>query len=390
MNTRAIPLLDLNKQYSAIKSEIHLAIDRVLDSQQFILGSEVESLERVLADYCQCKYAFGVSSGTDAILVSLMAIGIQPGDEVITTPYTFSSTVLSIVRLGAIPIYVDINPLTFNIQANLIEQAVTSKTKAILPVHLAGQTCDMDPILDVAARYGLFVIEDACQAIGADYKGKRTGSLGHLGCFSFYPSKNLGGYGDSGLVTTNRADLAEKIHLLRNHGQQPKYHNRVIGGNFRMDAIQAAVLGVKFKYLEEWNNARGLHAATYREWIIQSGITISYNEIESQNGIFLPHEADWGRHIYHLFMIRTRNRDQLRSHLAANHIGSEIYYPVPLHLQECFSKFGYKIGDYPQSEMAALETLALPIYPELTSEMICKVVDVIVDFYKSNKYYLYP
>ena len=384
MNTKPIPILDLKAQYSSIKSEILSAIERVLDSQQFILGTEVEALEKVLAYYCHCKYAFGVSSGSDALLVSLMAIGIKPGDEVITTPYSFFATAGSIVRLGAIPVFVDIDPASFNIQAKQIERVVTSHTKAILPVHLAGQSADMDPVLDVAKRNSLFVIEDACQAIGADYKGKRTGSIGHLGCFSFFPSKNLGGYGDGGLVTTNDEDLADKISLLRNHGQRPKYHNRLVGGNFRMDALQAAVLGVKFNYLENWTEARRNHASTYREYFSQAGISISLEDIEKRNGVVLPFESGFGRHIYHLFMIRTQYRDQLISHLKENQIGCEIYYPVPLHLQECFTELGYMLGDFPHSESASLETLALPIYPELTDEMLSRIVDVIAKFYHSN------
>jgi dTDP-4-amino-4,6-dideoxygalactose transaminase len=382
MISKLIPLLDLKAQYAAIRSEILAAIDRVLESQQFILGPEVESIEKVLSDYCQCKYAFGVSSGTDALLVSLMAIGIQPGDEVITTPYSFFATAGSIVRLGAKPVFVDIDPVSFNIQAEQIERAVTKRTKAIIPVHFAGQSVDMDPILDVAKRYSLYVIEDACQAIGADYKGKRTGSLGNLGCFSFFPSKNLGGYGDSGLVTTNDADLADKVYLLRNHGQRPKYHNTLVGGNFRMDSIQAAVLGVKFNHLENWTEARRKHSAKYRELFNQAGISISLEEFGVKLGIIPPTESGFGRHIYHLFMIRTKNRDELVSHLKSRQIGCEIYYPIPLHLQECFRELRLKKGDFPYSEMAAEETLALPIYPEITEQMLTRVVDVLVEFYK--------
>ena len=382
MKISPIPLLDLNAQYSTIKVEIQSAIARVLESQQFILGSEVEALEEVLADYCQCKDAFGVSSGTDALLVSLMAIGIQPGDEVITSPYSFSSTTMTIARLSAKPIFVDIDPHTYNIQAEQIEHVLTSRTKAIIPVHLAGQSANMDPIIDVAKYHNLYIIEDACQAIGADYKGKRTGSIGHLGCFSFYPSKNLGGYGDSGLVTTNNADLADKIFLLRNHGQRLKYHNRLVGGNFRMDAIQAAVLRVKFRYLETWTTARRMHAQTYRDKFTQSGILISLNELDTKKGIVISKDAGFGRHIYHLFLIRTKNRDELISHLKSNQIGCEIYYPIPLHLQECFRDLGYRRGDFPECEKASEETLALPIYPEMTDEMIFRVVDVITEFHR--------
>ena len=381
MISKPIPMLDLKAQYSTIKIEIQSAIERVLDSQQFILGTEVDALERLLADYCQCKFAFGVSSGTDALLISLMAIGINPGDEVITTPYSFFATAGSIVRLGAKPVFVDIDSANLNINARQIERAVTPRTTAIIPVHLAGQSADMDPIIEVAKRYGLYIIEDACQSIGADYKGRRTGSIGHLGCFSFFPSKNLGGYGDSGLVTTNDADLADKVALLRNHGQRPKYHNLMVGGNFRMDAFQAAILGVKFYYLEYWTEARRKNSAIYRELFTRSGITISLTEFDIKRGIVLPCESGFGRHIYHLYMIRTKNRDELASHLKSNQIGCEVYYPIPLHLQECLLKYGYKPGDFPYSEKAAMETLALPIYPELTMDMQQSVVHVIAEFH---------
>ena len=385
MNSIPIPMLDLKAQYSTIKIEILSAIERVLDSQQFILGAEVDALEKLLAEYCQCKYAFGVSSGTDALLVSLMAIGIKPGDEVITTPYSFFATAGSIVRLGAVPVYVDIDPSSFNIHSEKIEHAVTPRTKAIIPVHIAGQSADMDPIMDLAKRYGLYVIEDACQAIGSDYKGLRTGSIGHMGCFSFFPSKNLGGYGDSGLVTTNDVDLADKVVLLRNHGQRPKYHNLVVGGNFRMDALQAAILKVKFNYLENWTEARRKNAATYRMLFNKSEISISLDQLEVERGIVLPGEAGFGRHIYHLFMIRTKYRAELASFLKARQIGCEMHYPIPLHLQDCFHDLGHKEGDFPQSEKAAKETLSLPIYPELTEEMLSRVVNVIVEFHNSHE-----
>ncbi len=384
MNTKPIPILDLKAQYANIKAEISTAINRVLDSQQFILGPEVETLEKVLAEYCQCNYAFGVSSGTDALLLSLMAIGIKPGDEVITTPYSFFATSGSIVRLGAIPIYVDIDPATFNIMSDQIEPRITKNTKAILPVHLAGQVADMGPIMQVAQQYGLQVIEDACQAIGADYKGKRAGSIGDIGCFSFFPSKNLGGYGDSGIVTTNDPELADKLSLLRNHGMRPKYHNQVVGGNFRMDAIQAAVLRVKFDHLENWTETRRKHAAMYQQLLTKTEKAIPLAEFGFKDGIVFPAETGFGRHIYHLYMIRTKNRDELAAFLNANGIGCEIYYPIPLHLQECFRELRYKAGDFPHSERAAKETLALPIYPELTDGMIGRVVDTIKEFHTSR------
>ena len=383
MSDIPIPLLDLKSQYSSIKDEINAAITRVLDSQQFILGKEVEALETELAEYCQCKYAFGVSSGTDALLLSLMTIGIKPGDEVITTPYSFFSTSGSIVRVGGIPVYVDIDPATYNIHANQIETKVTSRTKAIIPVHLAGQMADMDPIMEVAERYGLHVIEDACQAIGSDYKGRKAGSIGHFGCFSFYPSKNLGGYGDSGLVTCNDTDLANKIFMLRNHGQKTKYNNQLVGGNFRMDALQAAILRVKLKYLDEWTGERRHNAAIYDHLFIEKGISLPLNELGMSTGIVPPFQSGDGRHIYHLYIIRAKKRDDMAAFLKTKGIASEIYYPIPLHLQDCFTDMGYTSGDFPQSERASKETLALPIYPELTETMIARVVETIDHFLKT-------
>ena len=385
MKHNTIPILDLKAQYSTIKDEIHSAIERVLDSQQFILGAEVEALEKVLAEYCQCKFAYGVSSGTDALLLALMAIGIKPGDEVITTPYSFFSTSGSIARLGAIPVYADIDPLTFNIQAEQIERNITSHTRAILPVHMAGQVVNMDPIMEIAKSHNLFVIEDACQAIGADYKRKMAGSIGNIGCFSFFPSKNLGGYGDSGLVTCNDPILADKISLLRNHGMRPKYHNRLVGGNFRMDAFQAAILRVKFDHLESWTAARRNHALLYRKLLSEHGLVIQLQDLNIKNGLVLPAETGYGRHIYHLFMIRSANRDDLALFLKNRGIGSAIYYPIPLHLQECFKDMGFNPGDFPNSERAAKESLALPIYPELTDEMLAITVATIAEFYQSYK-----
>jgi dTDP-4-amino-4,6-dideoxygalactose transaminase len=384
MDNRPIPLLDLKSQYATIREEILAAVNRVLDSQQFILGAEVEALEKVLAHYCQCRYAFGVSSGTDALLLSLLALGIGPGDEIITTPYSFFATSGSIVRLGAVPVYVDIDPSTFTIQPDQIESQITKKTRAILPVHLAGQVADMDPIIYLAKKYDLSVIEDACQAIGADYNGKRAGSIGDLGCFSFFPSKNLGGYGDSGLITCNDPELADKVMLLRNHGQRPKYHNSLVGGNFRMDALQAAILRVKFDHLEDWTESRRQHASTYNQMIKDKGLSISLDDLKSREGIVLPAESGQGRHIYHLYMIRTHHRDELQSFLKERGISSEIYYPIPLHLQACFANMGYKSGDYPHSEDAAKESLALPIYPELTNEMISRAVNTIAEFFESH------
>lgn len=349
------PLLDLKAQYAALRDEIHAAIERVVESQQFILGPEVEALEEEVAAYSHCRYGVGVSSGTDALLVGLMAIGLQSGDEVITTPYTFFATAGSIARLGARPVFVDIDPQTYNLDPAKVEAAITPRTRAIMPVHLFGQMADMDPILAVAERHGLYVIEDAAQAIGAEYKGRRAGSLGHLGCFSFFPSKNLGGFGDGGMVVTNDPDLADRVRLLRGHGARPKYYHKVVGGNFRLDALQAAVLRVKLKHLDEWTAARQRNAERYRQLFAAAGVDVG-----------LPCDAGYGRHIYNQFVIRSKRRDALMAHLKAHGVGCEIYYPVPLHLQECFADLGYKVGDFPASEQAAQETLAIPIYPELS------------------------
>ncbi len=387
----SVPLLDLKAQYTAIRDEIRAAIDRVADAQQFILGPEVEALEREVAAYSGCAYGIGVSSGTDALLVALMAIDIRPGDEVITTPYTFFATAGSIARLGAVPVFVDIDPLTFNIDPTAIEARITPRTRVIMPVHLYGQMADMDPIMDIAQRHGLVVIEDAAQAIGSEYKGRRAGSIGHMGCFSFFPSKNLGGFGDGGMVTTNDAALAERIRLLRGHGAHPKYYHKLIGGNFRLDALQAAVLRVKLKYLDDWTAGRQRNAATYRRLFAEAGLTIdppscltagcharNKGDCTLPPGrVVLPVEAPDRRHIYNQFVIRMAQRDRVMAALKARQIGHEIYYPVPLHLQECFAYLGQRPGDLPASECAAAETLALPIYPELTDAMLAAVVEAV-------------
>jgi len=372
-NKSPIPLLDLKAQYQTIRPEIDAAIQRVLDSQYFILGPEVKAFEREIASYSNCKFGIGVSSGTDALLVSLMAIDIQPGDEVITTPYSFFATVGSIVRLGANPVFVDINPTTFNIDPKQIDSTITSRTRAIIPVHLFGQMTDMDPLMELAEKRGLYVIEDAAQAIGAEYKGRRAGSIGHLGCFSFFPSKNLGAFGDGGMVTTNDENLAERVTLLRNHGARPKYHHHFVGGNFRLDALQAAVLRVKLNYLDQWTAARQLNASKYYELFGQADLNESF--------VRLPSDAGYGRHIYNQFVIRSKNRDQLNSFLQSNNIGSAIYYPIPLHVQKCFKDLGFKWGDFPASELAAEESLALPIYPELTQKMQEQIVHTITDYF---------
>ena len=378
-----VPFLDLKVQYAALREELSEALNRVVESQQFILGSEVEALEAEVAEYSQCRYGIGVSSGSDALLVTLMALDLQPGDEVITTPYTFFATAGAVVRLGAQPIFVDIDPLTYNINPNEIAARITERTRVIIPVHLYGQMAEMDPIMEIARQHNLYVIEDAAQAIGAEFKERRAGALGHYGCFSFFPSKNLGGFGDGGMVTTNDPQLADRIKLLRNHGYSQKYYNQVVGGNFRLDALQAAVLRVKLKYLDNWTRARQENASAYRRLFVVAGLAHDPAETGTQDKreITLPYDAGYGRHIYNQFVIRCAQRDELRAYLTARQIGTEIYYPVPLHLQECFADLGYRMGAFPVSEAAARETLALPIYPELTEEMIATVVDAIADFY---------
>ncbi|HEX8173574.1 MAG TPA: DegT/DnrJ/EryC1/StrS family aminotransferase [Pyrinomonadaceae bacterium] len=383
---RPVPLLDLKAQYATIRDEVRAAMDRVADSQYFILGPEVEALEREIADYSHCQFGIGVTSGSDALLVTLMALDIKPGDEVVTTPYTFFATAGAVSRLGAKPVFVDIDPLTYNIDTSKIEEAITPATRVIMPVHLYGQVADMNPIMEIAERRNLYVIEDAAQAIGSEYHGRRAGSIGHFGCFSFFPSKNLGGFGDGGMVTANDADLADRVKLLRNHGYKPKYYNKVVGGNFRLDAIQAAILRVKLNYLEQWTTARQRNADLYRRYFAQAGLVVSEGASPvadaGQNGhVTLPVEAADCRHIYNQFIIRSTRRDELMAYLKQRQIGTEIYYPVPMHLQECFAYLGLKEGDFPESERAARETLALPIYPELTEEMIATVVEAIADFY---------
>jgi len=378
ISTMPVPLLDLKAQYATIRDEIREAVDRVIESQYFILGPEVAALEEEVAAYSHCQYGIGVSSGTDALLVSLMAIDIQPGDEVITTPYTFFATAGSVARLGAKAVFVDIDPHTYNINPADIETAITERTRAILPVHLYGQMADMDPIMEIAERHGLYVIEDAAQAIGSEYKGSRAGSIGHLGCFSFFPSKNLGGIGDGGMVTSNDPDLADRVKLLRNHGYRPKYYNKVVGGNFRLDAIQAAVLRVKLKYLDEWTAGRQRNADTYRRLFAEAGL------LAGNIGLVAPQDAGFGRHIYNQFVIRAPQRDVLKTYLKEQQVGCEIYYPVPLHLQECFANWDYGEEDFPFSEAAAAKTLALPIYPELTEQMLTSVVNTIAKFYLSG------
>jgi dTDP-4-amino-4,6-dideoxygalactose transaminase len=366
-----IPILDLKAQYANIKDEITQAINEVCENQAFALGPAVAEFEEKVAAYCSSKYAIGVSSGTDALLVSLMALDIKPGDEVITTPFTFFATAGSIVRLGAKPVFVDVDRDSFNINPSAIERKITKKTRAIIPVHLFGQVAQMKPIIEIAKRYNLAVIEDAAQAIGASQDGIKAGNFGDCGCFSFYPTKNLGGFGDGGLVTTNREDLAQKIRALRDHGQNPRYFYKIIGGNFRLDGIQGAVLNVKLRYLDEWNEKRRQNASLYDNLFTDSPIKIP--KIDKNN-----------ISIYHQYTIATPKRDKLKQFLAENSIGSAIFYPKPLHLQDCFSNLGYRPGDLPIAEQLCEEVLSLPIYSELEPEQIEYVAKTVLKYYRKS------
>lgn len=378
----SVPLLDLKAQYGAIRSEIEAAIASVVEAQRFILGPEIKALEKEVAEYVGCRHGVGVSSGTDAILVALMAVGVGPGDEVVTTPYTFVATVTSIARLGARAVFVDIEPETCNIDPSRLADAVGPRTKAIVPVHLYGQMADMDRLQ--AAAGSIPIVEDAAQAIGAEWKGKRAGSVGALGCLSFFPSKNLGGFGDGGMVVTNDGVLAERVRLLRNQGQSPKYFSQVLGGNFRLDELQAAVLRAKLPHLDDWTRARQRNAALYRRLLGESGLTLGQGQLSEGADLALPVEALQTRHVYNQFVLRVRRRAELRESLAGRGIGTEVYYPRPMHLQPCFSHWGYPQGAFPESERAAAETLSVPIYPELTPEMIEEVVAGLCDFYRSS------
>ncbi len=377
-----IPLLDLNAQHQPLHQELMAAIEHTLRSQAFILGPDVTKLEERIASYCRTQFAIGVSSGTDALLVALMAIDIRPGDEVVTTPYSFFATAGVISRLGAKPVFVDIDPVTYNIDPAKLEPAISARTKALIPVHLYGQCADMASILEIATRRGLAVIEDAAQAIGAEYRdGRRAGSMGSAGCLSFFPSKNLGALGDGGMVVTSDGELAEKIRILRVHGGQPKYYHKIIGGNFRLDSIQAAVLNVKLNYLDGWTKRRQENARRYESLFTQSGL-IQKRKITLPTAAYAQEGRPRG-HIYNQFVVRVPERDRLMAHLKQQGIGTEIYYPVPFHLQECFRSLGYRKGDFPEAERAANETLALPIYPELTAEQQACVVESITEFYRT-------
>ena len=362
-----VPLLDLKAQYATIKEQVLVAISEVLESQRCIGGPKVAELEEKIAAISDCKFAVGASSGTDAILNSLMSLDIGAGDEVITTPFTFFATVGCIVRAGAKPVFVDIDARTFNINAALIESVVTEKTKAIMPVHLFGQMADMNLIMAVADKYNIVVIEDAAQSITSTYKDRKSGSIGTVGCFSFFPSKNLGGIGDGGMIVTNDEQLYNRLFIMRNHGSEPKYYHKYVGANFRLDPIQAAALLVKLPHLEDWSEARRRNAAYYNEKF--AGTAVKPPDIN-------PDCVS----IYNQYVIRVPRRDEVVAHLKKNDIGCEIYYPLPIHLQECFRYLGYKECDFPEAEKAAKEVMAIPIYPELTDEMKGFVADTILTF----------
>ena len=368
-----VPLLDLKAQYQTLRPDIDAAVAEVFESQHFILGPTVTACEEAIAAYSQCAHAVGVSSGTDALLLAMMAEDIGPGDEVITTPFTFFATGGCISRLGAKPVFVDIDPVTFNIDPNRIEAAVTERTRMIVPVHLYGLMADMDPVMEIAERRGLTVMEDGAQAIGSEDKGRRAGSIGHYGTFSFFPSKNLGGAGDGGMVVTNDPDRAHKLRLLRNHGAEPKYYHALIGGNFRLDALQAAVVSVKLPHLDGWSDQRKANALRYDQLFADAGLAPGRVQLP-----WHPTRDDGDqRHIFNQYTIRLPQRDRVRAALAERGIGSEVYYPVPLHLQECFRDLGHREGDLPVSEAAAKEVLALPIYPELSDDQAAAVVTAI-------------
>jgi dTDP-4-amino-4,6-dideoxygalactose transaminase len=387
-----VPLLDLKAQFAQIRAEVMPLIDGVCASQQFILGEHVRGLEAEIAQYCSSPFGIGVSSGTDALLLALMALDIGAGDEVITTPFTFFATAGTIARAGARPVFCDIDPVTFNISpsavrsfverhctregAGLINRATGGRIKALMPVHLYGQSADMDPLMAIAREFGLKVIEDAAQAIGTEYQnGVRVGSIGDVGCFSFFPSKNLGAFGDAGLCTVKDPELAERMRVLRVHGGKPKYFHALIGGNFRIDELQAAVLRVKLKYLDGWTQARQRNAAFYDGAFARSGIGANLS---------VPQAVRGQRHIFNQYIVRVKQRDALKAHLATRSIGTEIYYPVPLDRQECFAYLATAPGSYPESERAAAETLALPIYPELTEEQLTHVVASVAEFFKPS------
>jgi dTDP-4-amino-4,6-dideoxygalactose transaminase len=390
-----VPLLDLTAQYTAIQAEIHRAINAVLESQRFVLGSNVSALESEVARFCRAPHAVGVASGSDALLLALMAIGVSPGDEVITTPFTFFATAAAVVRLGGVPVFVDIEPTTFNLAVPQVKARITSRTKAIIPVHLYGQCADMAPLLALAREHGLTVIEDAAQAIGAEYllpqagvdgadtmgTWLRAGSMGELGCLSFYPSKALGAYGDAGMVLARDPALAERLRALRTHGETEKYRHHLLGINSRLDEIQAAVLRVKLPYIEAWIAARQARAARYDQLFQEACLAGRPDAWEESCPVTLPVIAPSCTHIFYVYALRVCQRDRLRAHLSEHGVGTDVYYPLPLHAQTCFASLGYRHGDFPVAERAAEEALALPMYPELSEAQQAYIVTQIADFY---------
>lgn len=359
-----IPLLDLKAQYQSIKEEIQEAIDRVFASGQYILGPEVSQLEEEIAQYIGTDYAIAVANGSDALTLVLKAWDIGAGDEIITSPYTFFASAECASQVGAIPVFIDIDPVTYCLDVGKIVQAITPKTKAIIPVHIFGQACEMDKIMELAHKHKLLVLEDACQAIGGKYKGKKLGSLGHASAFSFFPTKNLGCYGDGGIITTNDKELAEKLKILRVHGSNPKYYHSLFGFNSRLDAMQAAMLQVKLPYLDTWNNKRRYNASLY-------------NKLITNPKVIKPQEAEYAESVYHLYMIQVKNRDSFRTYMEKKGIATGIYYPVPLHLQEVYQDLGYKEGDLPICEQIASRAVAIPLYPELTEDQIKYIAESI-------------
>lgn len=388
-----VPLLDLKLQYQTIRNEIEKKLLEVAESQYFILGPEVDSMEKNLAEYLGCKYTVGVSSGTDALLIALMALDIKPGDEVILPTFSFFATAGVVARLNATPVFVDIDPVTFNIDVDDVKRKITSKTKAIIPVHLFGQSAEMDSLLQIAKEHSLYIIEDGAQAIGTQYKdGKCVGTIGDIGCFSFFPSKNLGCFGDGGLVSTNNEELAHKLKMLRVHGMEPKYYHKMIGGNFRLDAIQAAVINIKLPYLNSWSEKRRMNAKLYNELFFNYGLAdqIGLTEFNDKNKVLLPkavykeYASDTLKnyHIFNQYCIRVQNRDALKKFLTDNGIGVEVYYPVPFHRQECFNYLDIDRNGFVNADKACETVLALPIFPELTNSQIEFVVQKIAEFFK--------
>jgi dTDP-4-amino-4,6-dideoxygalactose transaminase len=391
-----VPLLDLKAQYTAIEAEIRKAIDAVLESQRFILGSNVSAFETEVRRFCRSPYAVGVASGSDALLLALMASGVGRGDEVITTPFTFFATAAAVVRLGGVPVFVDIDPTTFNLAVEQVKARISSRTKAIIPVHLYGQCADMAPLLALASEYDLTVIEDAAQVLGADYllaqagtnsgdtagTWVRAGAMGDLGCLSFYPSKALGAYGDAGMVLARDRILAERVRALRTHGEVGKYRHDIVGVNSRLDELQAAVLRVKLRYLDDWIAARQARAAFYDQRLREAQLAGTADAWDDNYPVVVPIVAPSCRHIFYVYAVRVRHRDRLRAYLAEHGVGTDVYYPLPLHLQPCFASLGYRHGDFPAAEQAAEATLALPMYPELSEAQQVYVVTQMADFYR--------